>query len=164
MLCKLKTVPDRVNLPALRRLLFLRLLSDFAYRSATKSSDEEDDPKYKIRKQDPEGQYLHLHKSKGQHILTNPRVLDSIVRSAGIRPTDTILEVGPGTGNLTLKLLEAAQRVVAVEIDRRMVDVLIKRVGDRGFGDKLTVSWLLFAMCLMKCPKEYFSGTSDKRF
>ncbi|PKI69990.1 ribosomal RNA small subunit methyltransferase, mitochondrial [Punica granatum] len=119
--------------------LFRRLLSDFALHQARKSSDEEDDPKYRIRKQDPEGQYLHLHKSKGQHILTNPRVLDVIVRRAGVGPTDTVLEVGPGTGNLTLKLLGAALRVVAVEIDRRMVDVLIKRVEDRGFGDKLTV-------------------------
>ena len=40
---------------------------------------------------------------------------------AGIQPTDVVLEIGPGTGNLTMKLLEAAKRVVAVELDRRMV-------------------------------------------
>lgn len=140
MLCKLKSIPRPLNPSTLQQLLLRQLLSDFAYRCAPKSSNEEDDPKYKIRKQEPEGKYLHLHKSKGQHILTNPRVLDCIVRRAGIGPTDTVLEVGPGTGNLTLKLLEAAQRVVAVEVDRRMVDVLVKRVGDCGFADKLTVS------------------------
>ena len=42
---------------------------------------------------------------------------------AGIQPTDVVLEIGPGTGNLTMKLLEAAKRVVAVELDRRMVRV-----------------------------------------
>ena len=40
---------------------------------------------------------------------------------AGIKSTDVVLEIGPGTGNLTMKLLEAAKRVVAVELDTRMV-------------------------------------------
>ncbi|KAK4772028.1 hypothetical protein SAY86_013803 [Trapa natans] len=139
MLGKFRSILPPLNPLTSQQLLFRRLLSDLAYRSSPRSSDEEDDPKYKIRKQDPEGECVHLHKSKGQHILTNPRVLDCIVRRAGIRPTDTVLEVGPGTGNLTLKLLEAAQSVVAIEVDRRMVDVLVKRVADRSFGDKLTV-------------------------
>ncbi|VVB18344.1 unnamed protein product [Arabis nemorensis] len=82
---------------------------------------------------------LFLHKSKGQHLLTNTRILDAIVRSSDIRPTDTVLEIGPGTGNLTMKLLEAAQNVVAVELDKRMVEILRKRVSDHGFEDKLTI-------------------------
>ncbi|KAL9284746.1 Ribosomal RNA small subunit methyltransferase [Arabidopsis thaliana] len=82
---------------------------------------------------------LFLCKSKGQHLLTNTRILDSIVRSSDIRPTDTVLEIGPGTGNLTMKLLEAAQNVVAVELDKRMVEILRKRVSDHGFADKLTI-------------------------
>ncbi|KAF8011085.1 hypothetical protein BT93_J1640 [Corymbia citriodora subsp. variegata] len=85
------------------------------------------------------GPEFQLHKSKGQHILTNPRVLDSIVRRADLKPGDTVLEIGPGTGNLTLKLLEASRKVVAVEIDGRMVDVLWKRVAECGFEDRLTV-------------------------
>lgn len=83
---------------------------------------------------------MHLYKSRGQHILTNPRVLDSIVRKSYVKPTDTVLEIGPGTGNLTLRLLEAAEKVVAVEIDKRMVEILDKRVAERGFQDRLTVS------------------------
>ena len=72
----------------------------------------------------------HLHvlcagieflKSKGQHILKNPLVVQSIVDKAGIKPTDVVLEIGPGTGNLTMKLLERAGRVTAVEVDPRMV-------------------------------------------
>lgn len=85
------------------------------------------------------GPEFRLHKSKGQHILTNPRVLDSIVRRAELKPGDTVLEIGPGTGNLTLKLLEVSRKVVAVEIDGRMVDALRKRVADRGSEDRLTV-------------------------
>ncbi|CAH8281107.1 unnamed protein product [Arabidopsis lyrata] len=82
---------------------------------------------------------LFLCKSKGQHLLTNTRILDAIVRCSDVRPTDTVLEIGPGTGNLTMKLLEAAQDVVAVELDKRMVEILRKRVSDHGFAHKLTI-------------------------
>lgn len=64
---------------------------------------------------------MEFHKSKGQHILKNPQVVRAIVEKAGIQPTDVVLEIGPGTGNLTMKLLEVAKKVVAVELDRRMV-------------------------------------------
>lgn len=64
---------------------------------------------------------LEFHKSKGQHILKNPLVVQSIVDKAGIKSTDVVLEIGPGTGNLTMKLLERAKKVVAVEFDHRMV-------------------------------------------
>ncbi|KAJ6732224.1 RIBOSOMAL RNA SMALL SUBUNIT METHYLTRANSFERASE MITOCHONDRIAL [Salix purpurea] len=83
--------------------------------------------------------YLFLYKSKGQHLLTNQRILDTIVRKSSINPTDTVLEIGPGTGNLTLKLLNVASKVVAVEIDKRMVEVLNKRVKEHGFEEKLSV-------------------------
>ncbi|CAK7353936.1 unnamed protein product [Dovyalis caffra] len=82
---------------------------------------------------------LYLYKSKGQHLLTNLRILDTIVRKSSINPTDTVLEIGPGTGNLTLKLLNVASKVVAVEIDKRMVEVLNKRVKEHGLEEKLNV-------------------------
>ncbi|WCJ28646.1 Ribosomal RNA small subunit methyltransferase [Euphorbia peplus] len=82
---------------------------------------------------------LYLHKSKGQHLLTNPRILDTIVRKSAIHPTDTVLEIGPGTGNLTLRLLQVAKKVVAVEIDERMVDILDQRIAEHGFRDKLEI-------------------------
>ncbi|CAN7078525.1 unnamed protein product [Brassica oleracea var. botrytis] len=82
---------------------------------------------------------LFLQKSKGQHLLTNTRILDAIVRSSDVRPTDTVLEIGPGTGNLTMKLLEAAQHVIAVELDKRMVEILRARVSDHALQHKLTI-------------------------
>lgn len=48
-----------------------------------------------------------------------------------MRPTDTVLEVGPGTGNMTVKLLEKVKRVEAFEVDPRMVAELHKRVQGR---------------------------------
>jgi len=71
---------------------------------------------------------FEFHKTRGQHILKNPRVVDAIVTKAALRPSDTVLEVGPGTGNLTVKLLAAAARVTAVEVDPRMAAEVTRRV------------------------------------
>jgi 18S rRNA (adenine1779-N6/adenine1780-N6)-dimethyltransferase len=59
--------------------------------------------------------------SIGQHFLKNPAIVDSIISKSELRPSDIVLEVGPGTGNLTVRLLERSKKVVAVEYDRRMV-------------------------------------------
>lgn len=47
---------------------------------------------------------------------------------ANLRPTDKVLEVGPGTGNLTMRILEKAKHCTAVEMDPRMAAELTKRV------------------------------------
>lgn len=51
-------------------------------------------------------------KDFGQHILKNPGIAETIVTKAYLKPTDTVLEVGPGTGNLTVKILEQAKKVI----------------------------------------------------
>eukprot|EP00898_Chlorokybus_atmophyticus_P007783 jgi/Chlat1/8005/Chrsp7S00633 len=84
-------------------------------------------------------QGLEFHKSKGQHILKNPLIVNAIVEKAGLKPTDTVLEIGPGTGNLTVKLLEAVKRVVAVELDPRMVTELTRRVQGSEIGNRLQI-------------------------
>ena len=50
-------------------------------------------------------------------------VVQSIVDKAGLKTTDTVLEIGPGTGNLTVKLLEKVKKLIAVEVDSRMVSL-----------------------------------------
>lgn len=83
---------------------------------------------------------FRLHKPRGQHLLTNPRVLDAIARHAAINPGDAVLEVGPGTGNLTARLLASqAARVAAVEIDPRMVEAVTARAAGLGVAHKFTV-------------------------
>lgn len=64
---------------------------------------------------------IEFHKTKGQHILKNPNVVKAIVDKSGVKATDVVLEIGPGTGNLTHLLLQQAKKVVAIEIDPRMV-------------------------------------------
>jgi 18S rRNA (adenine1779-N6/adenine1780-N6)-dimethyltransferase len=83
------------------------------------SASEAWDGHFRLHK--PRAQHL-LTNPRGQHLLTNPRVLDAIARHTAINPGDVVLEVGPGTGNLTACLLAShAARVTAVEIDPRML-------------------------------------------
>ncbi|CAL5324329.1 hypothetical protein CsSME_00003349 [Camellia sinensis var. sinensis] len=129
--------PKPISVYVSRLILGLRFFHSKPSRRS-RYNFRDDDDNIRKRKENQEGR-IHLLKSRGQHILTNPRVLDSIVRKSDIKSTDTVLEIGPGTGNLTLKLLEAAQKVVAVEIDKRMVEILHSRVAENGFADRLTV-------------------------
>nr|BAE26964.1 unnamed protein product [Mus musculus] len=75
----------------------------------------------------------------GQHILKNPLIVNSIIDKAALRPTDVVLEVGPGTGNMTVKLLEKAKKVVACGLDPRLVAELHKRVQGTPLASKLQV-------------------------
>ncbi|MGW0661197.1 16S rRNA (adenine(1518)-N(6)/adenine(1519)-N(6))-dimethyltransferase RsmA [Streptodolium elevatio] len=56
-------------------------------------------------------------KQLGQNFVIDANTVRRIVRTAEVRPDDVVVEIGPGLGSLTLALLEAADRVVAVEID-----------------------------------------------
>jgi 16S rRNA (adenine1518-N6/adenine1519-N6)-dimethyltransferase len=68
--------------------------------------------------------HIRVSKRLGQHFLVDPNVLDQILASAALTPADTVIEVGPGLGFLTRALARQAGRVIAVEIDRRMVALL----------------------------------------
>jgi 18S rRNA (adenine1779-N6/adenine1780-N6)-dimethyltransferase len=80
-----------------------------------------------------------FNKDFGQHILKNPGVADAIVAKADLKPTDVVLEVGPGTGNLTVRILEKARKVIAVELDPRMAAEITKRVQGTPLQKKLEV-------------------------
>lgn len=75
----------------------------------------------------------------GQHFLKNPLVVNGIVDRANLKPHETVLEVGPGTGNMTVKMLEMVKKVVAVELDPRMVVEVQKRVQGTPMETKLQV-------------------------
>ncbi len=73
---------------------------------------------------------MKTKKQFGQHWLRNEQVLDRIIQAAKITSTDRILEIGPGTGILTRRLIPAASAVVAVEIDRDLCTLLVKKLGN----------------------------------
>ena len=60
----------------------------------------------------------------GQHFLTDPNILGRIVDFSRVGPSDTVVEIGPGRGALTKTIAERVRRVVAVEIDRDLVERL----------------------------------------
>src|SRR5688572_12123992 len=65
-------------------------------------------------------------KALGQHWLNDSEALDSIVAAAELAPDDVVLEIGPGTGNLTSKLLSQDVQVIAVEKDEKLAKVVPK--------------------------------------
>lgn len=69
---------------------------------------------------------IRMSKKLGQNFLIDEHVVNSIVDAAGIKPGDAVLEIGPGIGTLTQGLAEAGANVTAVEIDRRLLEVLSK--------------------------------------
>lgn len=69
-----------------------------------------------------------LRKRFGQHLLKNPDVARRIVAEARVQPHERVLEIGPGTGNMTVPLLEQAAAVFAVELDPQMYEAVTARV------------------------------------
>jgi 16S rRNA (adenine1518-N6/adenine1519-N6)-dimethyltransferase len=74
---------------------------------------------------------LRPSKQRGQNFVTDANTVRRIVATAGVGPDDTVLEVGPGLGSLTLGLLPVVRRVVAVEIDERLGRMLPETVAQR---------------------------------
>ncbi|MGB5925149.1 MAG: 16S rRNA (adenine(1518)-N(6)/adenine(1519)-N(6))-dimethyltransferase RsmA [Dehalococcoidia bacterium] len=72
-------------------------------------------------------------KSLGQHFLIDEAVLERILSAAELSPGDTVIEIGPGLGILTEGLAKQGARVIAVELDAKLVALLRKRLA--GFPD-----------------------------
>jgi len=103
--------------------------------------------------------------SLGQHFLKNPAVVASIIQKAGIKSTDVVLEIGPGTGNMTIPMLQQAKKVIALEYDARMVREVLKRVEQTEYSHKLSViqgdamktKWPFFDLMVANLPYQISS-------
>ncbi|MDD4901243.1 MAG: 16S rRNA (adenine(1518)-N(6)/adenine(1519)-N(6))-dimethyltransferase RsmA [Patescibacteria group bacterium] len=71
-------------------------------------------------------------RSKGQNFLIKEEIYDAMAATAGLKPDDTVLEVGPGLGFLTAKLAARAGKVIAVELDDKLAEVLRTGLMSRG--------------------------------
>jgi 16S rRNA (adenine1518-N6/adenine1519-N6)-dimethyltransferase len=67
---------------------------------------------------------IDLKHSLGQNFLTDPALRDQVAEQAGLSPNDEVLEVGAGVGTLTVALAPRCRRVVAVELDGRLIPAL----------------------------------------
>ncbi|XP_053997864.1 probable dimethyladenosine transferase [Hylaeus anthracinus] len=127
-------------------------------------------PKERVKKQtrihkDVAKQGILFNTDIGQHILKNPLIIQSMVEKAAVRPTDVVLEIGPGTGNMTVKLLDKSKKVIACEVDTRMVAELQKRVQGTLYqsklqimiGDVLKTELPFFDLCVANIPYQISS-------
>jgi len=69
-------------------------------------------------------------KRLGQHFLVDRNILNKVIRTAEVGKEDVVIEVGPGPGEMTLALARLVKRVIAVEIDPNLVEILKKRLAD----------------------------------
>ena len=70
---------------------------------------------------------INANKNLGQNFLIDEDVINKIVQAAEIDKNDIVIEIGPGLGTLTSKLLEKARKVIAIELDKKMITVLTDR-------------------------------------
>jgi len=73
-------------------------------------------------------------KKLGQNFVTDPNTIRRIVSAAKLDGTETVVEIGPGLGSLTLGLIEVAHKVIAVEIDPKMAAALEQTIAKRAPG------------------------------
>lgn len=71
---------------------------------------------------------LKARKSLGQHFLIDETVLKTIIEAAELSQEDTVIEVGPGPGIVTVELVRNAGSVIAVELDTRLASLLTRRL------------------------------------
>lgn len=102
-------------------------------------------------------------KAFGQNFLINKGILDKIVKSADIKPDDTIIEIGPGLGILTIELAKKANKVIAVEKDKKMVEILKERLKDFKNVEIIHEDALKLSGSLLEGPTfQYFSTNSGR--
>ncbi|KAL3994306.1 ribosomal RNA small subunit methyltransferase A [Acanthocheilonema viteae] len=110
-------------------------------------------------------QALPFNTDRGQHVLKNPGIVNAIIEKSAIKATDTVFEVGSGTGNLTVALMAKAKKVIACEIDQRMIAELKKRVIGTSYqqklevkqGDVIKMEWPFFDVCVANLPYQISS-------
>ena len=69
-------------------------------------------------------------KKWGQNFLTRPEIAEKIVDAASVTGEDTVIEIGPGAGALTGLLAQRAKKVIAIEFDNGLADLLTEELGD----------------------------------
>lgn len=99
---------------------------------------------------------LQPKKSLGQNFIYDENVLARITAAANLQPADNVLEIGPGLGSLTRHLAQAAGRVVAVELDDRLLPILQEELAD------LPNVEIVHADILNVDPADWFGDTPYK--
>ena len=73
---------------------------------------------------------IKANKSLGQNFLINDNVVTEIIKASNITSEDLVIEIGPGLGTLTKEILKKAGKVICIELDKKMVQILNDRFGN----------------------------------
>ena len=103
---------------------------------------------------------FRIQKKYGQNFLIDTHVLEKIISSAGVTRDDFVLEIGPGIGALTQYLCENARRVMAVEIDRKLIPVLEDSLSE--YDNVTVVNEDILKMDIGRIAEEYNQGKPVK--
>jgi len=109
-------------------------------------------------------------KAFGQHNIKNPSIVRDILNDASIKTSDTVLEIGSGTGNMTKELVKRAKRVIAVELDPNKILILKRRLRTSQYSSKVTlihadvlqIDLPFFDVCLANIPYQISSPFTFK--
>jgi 16S rRNA (adenine1518-N6/adenine1519-N6)-dimethyltransferase len=75
---------------------------------------------------------IRLKKELGQNLLTDKNQIRKIITSVNLSPNDTVLEIGPGLGAITIEMAKTAKRIICIEKDREMVQALNQKIKEGG--------------------------------
>lgn len=102
---------------------------------------------------------LQAKKSFGQNFLIDNNITKNIVKNAQVTKETCVIEIGPGIGSLSQELARAAKKVVCVEIDERMKDVLEENLAE--FNNVKVIFQDFLKLNLDKFLQEHFAGEQD---
>lgn len=103
---------------------------------------------------------FHFTKSLGQNFLIDDNILKKIVEAANLSKDDRVLEIGPGIGTLTRELGTLAHKVVAVEIDQRLIPILQETLA--GFDNVSVIQGDILKIDLVELVHNSFDGKPFK--
>jgi 16S rRNA (adenine1518-N6/adenine1519-N6)-dimethyltransferase len=100
----------------------------------------------------PRSSHVRAKKSFGQNFLEDKSVVERIVSSVAPNPNETIVEIGPGRGALTSRLVETPAQLVAIEFDRDLIPLLKKKFGSEQNFTLIEGDALLIDLCSAIAP------------
>lgn len=103
---------------------------------------------------------FRMTKSLGQNFLIDKSILDKIIEGSELTNEDYVLEIGPGMGSMTQKLCESAEKVVAVEIDKKLLPVLNETLSE--YDNITIINNDILKLDLKKLFEEHFGDKKVK--
>jgi 16S rRNA (adenine1518-N6/adenine1519-N6)-dimethyltransferase len=103
---------------------------------------------------------FRMSKRLGQNFLIDKNILDEIIEGAELTKDDYVLEIGPGMGSMTQKLCESAGKVIAVEIDKKLIPVLSVTLAE--YDNITVVNGDILKLDLKEVLREHFGDKKAK--